>query len=168
MNVLSKVFRASERIGLLPTVGCALAWVVGGVVVARAAASASFLWQVLPLGLAVEFGLFISVGAGALVGLWSIGQHITFRRRGYRVRWTVGNEWLYEERLSSTERRSLPCVRVISGEGYPAPSDVRILPEASWEFEAPLWARGRRSEIIQRIAECFGGDRGANVRFVDA
>jgi hypothetical protein len=168
MNALSKVFRGSERIGFLPTVVCALALLVGGAVLARVAATASILWQLPALGLAVEFGLFIFVGAGALVSLWLIAHHITYRRRGYRVRWTSGNQWLYEERVSSTEARSMPCVRENVAKGYPAASDVRILGEASWDFKAPVWARGRRVEITKRIAECFGGNQGAKVRFLDA
>jgi hypothetical protein len=91
-SALSKVFRASERIGYVPTVVCALAWLVIEAVAAWAAAS--FLWQVPALGVAVEFGLFIFVGVGSLVSFWLITQHITYRRRGYRVRWILGDPCL--------------------------------------------------------------------------
>jgi len=168
MSVLATVFRASERIGFVSTVACAIAWLVCGALLARAAAAASLLWRIPMLGLAVEILLCSVVGIGGLLSFWLIANHIDYLRRGYRVKWTCGNDWLYEERISATEERFLPCVRVIVGKGYPAPSEVRILSEASWDSEAPLWARGRRGEITQRIAQCFGGDRGASIRFLDA
>lgn len=168
MTALATLFRASERIGFAPTVLFALVWFVCGTIAARAAAAASFLWQIPALGLTVELLLFIIIGVGGLVTLWLIAHHVRYWRRGYRMRWTSGNEWLYEERVSGITARSLPCVRIVVGKGYPAPSEVHIISEASWDLGVPPWARGRRGEITQRISECFGGDRGANISFVDA
>ena len=119
------------------------------------------------LGLAVEFVLVAIVGIGGLIGLWLTFDQIDYLRRGYRVRRTSGDNWLYEERVSNRTMRSLPFVRTIIGEGYPAASEVRIPSETYWESEAPHWARGRRAEIGGRIAECFGADRGARIVFVD-
>jgi len=168
MTGLASLFRTSERVGFVPTVLFATAWFLCGTVTACAVAAASFWSQFPLLGLTVELLLFIIVGIGGLVTFWLIANHVQYWRRGYRMRWTAGHEWLYEERVSSSTARSLPCVRMIVGKGYPAPSEVRLISEASWDLAAPLWARGRRTEITRRIAECLGSNRGADIRFVDA
>jgi hypothetical protein len=166
MNALLTVWRGSERIGFVPTVLCAIAWLVCGAIGAREAVAS--LWQTPRLAQIVGIAIATVVGIGGLVSFWLIADHVDYLRRGYRVRWVTGSQWLYEERVSKGAERCLPCVRVILGNGYPAPSEVRIPSEASWESGAPVWAKGRRTEIVQRIAECFGSDRGGDIRFVDA
>jgi hypothetical protein len=164
---LARLFRASERIGFTLTVVCVVGWFVCEVIVIRAVADASLQWQIPMLGLVVEFLLFSLAAISGLVSFWLLAKHIRYVRRGYRVKWTSANEWLYEERVSRIDERTLPYVRVIVGKGYPAPCEISIISAESWDLDAPLWARGRRGEVIQRVSNCHGGDRGGNIRFLD-
>lgn len=116
---------------------------------------------------------------GALLGLeviFAIGtirEVAEFRRRGYRVRLFRGKKYVYEELVVqanvgdrpiwrramswlTTERRRLPFGEPVAG------AVVAEVPnEDRWDEEVPPWARGRRAEILERIAERFGGsDRG--------
>ncbi len=68
------------------------------------------------------------------------------------MRWTSGNEWLYEERVSSITARFLPCVRMIVGKGYSAPSEVRIISGASWD----LWVPPRGQRQTRRDYAAYG------------
>jgi hypothetical protein len=54
-----------------------------------------------------------------------------------------------------------------SGRGYPAPCTLRIPSQVDWESEAPPWARGRRSEIAERIANCHGAMNGGDVQILN-
>ena len=162
MNLLDKVFRGSERIGFVPTVLCVIVWLVFGAIGVRVAGAS--LWPTPKLAYVIVIVIASIIGFGGLVSLWLIAAHVRYLSRGYRVRRVIGNKWLYEERGS--ERR-IPYVCVVLGDGYPADCEVRVPSEASWETEVPYWAHGRRSEIKERIALCFGSDRGAHIRFVD-
>jgi hypothetical protein len=143
----------------------AIAWLVCGAMGTRAAGVA--LWRFPVLAQIVIVGIAVIVGTGGLIGYWLIADHVDYLRRGYRVRWIAGDQWLYEERISHDAERSLPFIRLILGKGYAALCEVRIQSEASWDSEAPPWAKGRRAEIAQRISHCFGGDQGGQIRFVD-
>jgi hypothetical protein len=166
MNLLARVWRLSERVGLVPTLLCAVAWLAAGGLGARAVA-VSLVEHPMLAKLAV--GLIAPIAAiGCLVAFWLIAAHIDYRRRGYRVTCVSGKDWLYEERISAREARCLPYVRVIVGAGYPAPCDIRISGEATWQTEVPSWAQRRRAEITDRIAECHGRKTGVQVRFVDS
>ena len=162
MNLLDTLWKGSDRIGFVPTVVCAIAWLVFGVIVVRVAGAS--LWPTPKLAFVVVIVISTIIGIGGLVSSWLIADHVGYRMRGYRVRWVTGNEWMYEERVSTGTERCLPCVRVVLGYGS---AEVLVPSETSWETRAPLWARGRRSEIMERIALCFGSDRGAQIRFVD-
>jgi hypothetical protein len=162
--VLTRIARASERIGFLPTVICVLSWLVIGAFGVRLMASAP--WRP-SLVVACMIALGALIGAGGLVGFWLIADHVDYIRIGYRVRWLRDDDYLYEERMQGGAVRSLPIVRRIVGEGYPAPSEVHLLSEASWPSDAPQWARGRRAEIADRIARCFGSEQGGEVRFAE-
>jgi hypothetical protein len=131
----------------------------------RAASAA--LWRFPVLAQIVIVSIAAIVGIGGLVSFWLVADHVDYLRRGYRMRWVAGDQWLYDERTSHDEERLLPCVRSILREGYPAPCAVRIPSAASWDSEAPPWAKGRRAEIAQRIAHCFGGDNSGFIHFVD-
>jgi len=104
-----------------------------------------------------------------LCGLWTfwlLGAEIEFVRLGYGIRplppieysrWTIGLKlWVYEEWTAETGMRQLPFVREILGNGYPAPSVVRLPSGNRWETDAPEWARLRRTEIVERICKCAG------------
>ena len=160
------ILRFSRRIGLGPTAGGLLLWLWGGagvaMLVGRALAGISPAWA---LGCSGAIG--VAVGLGGLVSFWLICEHIEFLRRGFRVRWVKDEHWLYEERAPTGEARLLPCERVTTGDGYPAPCDVHIASAFAWNSRMPSWARNRREEILRRIALCFGAERGGAVRFVD-
>ena len=80
MSILATLFRVSERIGFASTVVCAIAWLLCGSILTRGAATASFLWQIPMLGLAVEIILSLVVGIGGLVGFWMIAKHVDYNR----------------------------------------------------------------------------------------
>lgn len=114
--------------------------------------------------------------AGGLVIFWQTAEEIEFWRRGYRVRqlkpreylhWSQGpKQCLYEERTRDGQIQALPFVRMILGDGYPAPCEVCLPREADWDVLMPSWARGRRKEIMTRMHQCFGAGR-SRTRFVD-
>jgi hypothetical protein len=132
------------------------------------------LAQVLVVGVAAIFA------AGGLFLFWVIMDQLEFWRLGYRIRqansksfwgwnWTVGSEQqcVYEERIAAGRIQSLSFMRVVLGDGYPAPCEVHLPKEQDWDAQMPLWARGRRSEVMERMRNCFGGER-SRTRFVDA
>lgn len=108
------------------------------------------------IAVVISIPLFIVTGISSLVGFWLVADRINFRRLGYQVKWIKENDWEYEERSSTSEKRTLTYVREVQGEGYPAPCTIRILDVEDWENSVPKWARGRRSEIIARILDCHG------------
>jgi hypothetical protein len=108
------------------------------------------------------------MGIGGLVGFGIVADLVDYWRRGYRLRWLSGNEWVYEERRAKGSAQSLPFSRVNLGDGYPAACEVSILSEACWEREAPEWAQRRRAEIIKRIAQLSGANDGGHVESKDS
>jgi hypothetical protein len=167
MKIVDPLFRVGERFGFAWTVVCAIAWLACGVYLVRVAAGASLLWRYPALGVTVEVILGTVVAIGGLLAYWLIAGQIGFLRRGYRIRRISGNDYLYEERVPSREKRSLPFMRVVVGKGYPVPSEVFIASETAWELGVPYWAKGRRGEIARRIGEALGANQGASVRFLD-
>lgn len=165
MNLLDAVWRGSDRIGFVPTVLSAIAWLVFGAIGVRVAFSS--LWPTPRLALVVGIVIATIVGIGGLVSFWLIADHLDYVKRGYRVRWVTGNEWMYEERASKGAERRLRYVCVVLGNGDSSTSEVRVPSVAAWEAEVPPWAKDRRSEIVERIGLCFGSDRGAHIRFVE-
>ena len=165
MNLLARVWKASQRIGLVPTVLCSAAWLVAG---GRGAQAVAALLAGYPMLAVLSLSLVAVVtGLGGLAAFWLIADHVEYRKRGYRVRWVSGNRWLYEERASARDLRFLPYVRVILSNGYPAPCEVRIPSDVDWEAEVPFWAQRRRTEISHRIGERHGAHQGGDVRVVD-
>jgi hypothetical protein len=164
---LKHIFKYSRQIGLIPTIGCVLLWLGGGARVALLAGQAVAGW-IPDLAVVVSGAIIMIVGLGVLVSLWLIDDHLRFFRRGFRMRWVKEGHWLYEERAPAGEPRFLPCERVTTGDGYPAPCEVSITSEITWNSHAPSWAWNRRQEILRRIALCFGAEHGGAVRFVDA
>ncbi len=165
MNPFSGVRRVSQRIGFLPTVICAVAWVSCGVAAAATAWDWLHLWP--RLARPVTYGIISVVVIGGLVSCWLIFEHIEYWRLGYRMRKVRGDDWLYDEHVSHGPARLLPCRRKVVGRGYPAQSEIRVMSEASWDTVAPDWARGRRSDILERIALGFGARRGATIVFIE-
>jgi hypothetical protein len=159
------LFRRSQAVGLAPSLLCVIAWVGVGAVVARAGVGA--LWQYPRFAQAFVIVVAIVVAMGGLVGFWIVAAFIHYWRRGYRVRWLTGNDWIYEERRAGGSVERLPFSREIVGDGYPAPCEVHIPSETRWELQAPQWAHGRRAEILEHIAELFGADIGGRVQFRD-
>lgn len=108
------------------------------------------------------------VAHGGLVSFWILTYQLKFRRRGYQIVWLAGNEWAYEERRTDGSIEFVPFFRKFVGEGYPTPCEVHIPSEDRWDRQVPEWAQGRRREILGRIAEQCGADRGGRIQFVDA
>jgi hypothetical protein len=159
------LLRRSEAIGFAPTVLCVIAWFGCGAAGARAGALA--LWEYPRLAEVFVWVVATVEGICGLVAFWIIADHVDYWRRGYRVRWLTGNEYVYEERRADGSVQSLRLSREILADGYPAPCEVSIPSEARWEQQAPQWAQQRRAEIVERIAQLFGADIGGRVQFKD-
>lgn len=161
-RLIRTLWRQSHAIGFSSSIICAIAWIACGGAFVRFGLSALAQSPVLFWFCLIFVSLIIAVGA--LVSFWILMSHIQFRKRGYQVNWLTKDEWVYEERRSDGSVEYLPLSREVTGDGYPAPCSVHIQSEESWDRQAPQWARGRRTEILNRIAEQFGG----RVRFYDA
>jgi hypothetical protein len=158
---MKRLFRLSQKVGLLPTVIGAIICLAVGTYATLAVVD--ILWQFPRIALVVVMSLIIVTGMGGLVMYWLVTDQIEFWQRGYQVKWIDANDWVYEERSAASEERILPYVREVRGQGYPAPCTVRILGPEDWETEAPLWARGRRREIVERIIDCHGANIGGEI-----
>ena len=161
MRVRAQLTRWAEVVvPALYLLGC----IAGGAVVGTAGIRALSLHpnvaQVFIIGVAILCGL------GGLCSFWLFADSVEFVTRGYRVRqlppreywrWRPGPKaWVYEEWESEGRIRRLPFVREVLADGYPAPTRVHLPGEDAWDSQAPAWARGRRAEIVKRIAECAG------------
>ena len=167
MNWLIKIlWRQSHAIGLVPSLLCAITWLACGGFVVRSGVGA--LWQYRELSWVFLILVSLAVASGALVSFWILVSHFEFRRRGYKIKWVTGDEWVYEERRIDGSVECLPFSRKTVGDGYPAPCNVHIQSEKSWERQAPQWAQGRRTEILERIADLSGANAGGRVQFSDA
>src|SRR5208337_930561 len=98
--------RRTEALGLAPSLLLMVAWVGCGAAGARASALA--LWQYPELAQVFVGVIATLVAIGGLVGFWIIAPLVDFRNRGYRVRWLIGNEWVYEERRTDGSMQCLP------------------------------------------------------------
>ena len=166
--------RWREPVGtVVGTVGL-IAWVGLGVLIAGAACAVLEQHAITAHAFVIVIATIFAVGG--LVIFWVTAEQIEFWRLGYRVRqlspkgffhWSQGpKQCVYEERAPSGQIQGLPFVRMILGDGYPAPGEVCLPREEDWDAQMPSWARGRRKEIMQRMNECFGGAR-SRTRFVD-
>lgn len=166
--------RWREPIGTVVSIIGLVAWVGLGIVVSSVADVA--LEKHPTVAWCVVFFIATIVSAGGLVIFWATAAQARFWRRGYRVRqlspkgffhWSPGpKQCVYEERAPDGQIQGLPFVRMILGDGYPAPCEVCLPREEDWEAQMPSWARGRRKEIMERMNECFGAER-SRTRFVE-
>ena len=111
-----------------------------------------------------------SSASWAVFGDWYslrlLADTLEFVLSGYRIRPLPPREyfrstpgpklWVYEERTTNGGIRQMSFMREPPGDGNPSHGIVRIPPAHTWETQAPEWARERRTEIVQRIAECAG------------
>ena len=159
------LFKISEKAGLALTVIGVLVWLVCGAVATIGIGDA--LWQYPRLSFSLAMAGAAVTGFGGIIGYWLVADRIDFWRLGYQVKWLAANAWAYEERSATSEERIIPYLLEAHGQGYPAPCTIRILSQADWEIEAPSWARGRRSEIVERIANCHGAMNRGDVQILN-
>jgi len=162
---MKTLFKLSEKAGLVPTVIGALVWLACGTIATIGIIDT--LRQYPRLAFAVAMTFAVVTGIGGLIGYWLVADRIDFWRLGYHVKWLNANDWVYEERSAKSEERILSYFLEVRGQGYPAPCTIRILSQADWEIEAPSWARGRRSEIVERIANCHGAMNEGDVQILN-
>ena len=160
------LWRQSHAIGLVPSLFCAAAWLTCGVVVVRSGVGALWLYPVLAWGFWIVIGVVVALGG--LVSFWILVSHFEFRRRGYQIRWLTEDEWVDEERRADGSVECMLFSRKSVRDGYPAPCEIHIQSERNWERQAPQWAQGRRTEIVERIADLSGANSGGRVQFIDA
>jgi hypothetical protein len=158
---------AGAIVPALYLLGCMAACVVVGWAGAFALSGYPGVARVFVIGVAILGGL------GGLCSFWSFMDGLEFVGRGYRIRslhsrecgvtsreywgWRLGpNAWAYEEWASEGGIHRLSFVREALDNGYPALTRVHLPGEDAWDSRAPAWARGRRAEIVKRIAECGG------------
>ena len=161
---MKRAFEFGERVGLALSVVLWIAWVVGGA--AAAWHSGKFLAP-HPLGIAVVLLIAGIGGVGGLIGVWVVADLVDFWRLGYRVKPVAGNQWLYQERPSRGSVRSFQFTCDVLGDGFRPPCEVWIPGEAMWQEVVPVWAQGRRGEIVERIANCLGAGGDGRVQFVE-
>jgi hypothetical protein len=163
-------WRAASRV--LLAAACLPAWVGIGAVTAMYLSGRSQPYETWVATLMICF-----IGIGGLVPFWNLRAQIDFYRRGYRIRevpprlylfhWPLGpRPCLFEEMASNGEIRQLPFTRLVLTGGYPAQSEVPLPDSATWDRSVPSWARGRRTEIVERMTECLGGS-GSATRIVE-
>ena len=163
---MNTLFKLSEKAGLVPTAIGVIVWLVGGIWATLAVVNG--LWHFPTLAVVLTISFMVVTSIGGLVGFWLVAERIDFWRLGYQVKPVSGNDWLYEERISRAEIRILSYIRIVRGDVYRAPCTIKILAADDWERDAPLWARGRRNEIVERIANCHGANQGVEVLIEDA
>jgi hypothetical protein len=167
MDRLIKIlWRRSHAIGLVPSLLCAVAWLACGGLFVRSGVGA--LWQYPGLAWTMLIVVGLVVAFGSLISFWILVSHFEFRRRGYQIRWVTEDEWVYEERRADGSVECMPFSRKTIGDGYPAPCSVYIQGEDRWDRQVPQWAQGRRTEILERIADLSGANSGGRVQFSDA
>jgi hypothetical protein len=155
------LFKLSDKVGLVPTIIGIFAWLAFGMWATLAVVNR--LWRFPMLAWVLTISFMVVTGIGGLVGFWLVADRFYFWCFGYQVKPIHVNDWIYEERSSASEIRTLSYIRELRGEGYPAICTIKILDAENWERDAPLWARGRRSEIVERIANCHGAILGVEV-----
>jgi hypothetical protein len=171
MTLLTGVFRASEKAGRVLTCAGVMAWL--GLCAWLLNSTPALLRLPGPLWLRIawiKLAMLMALTLAALSGLvgwWLIASQILYQVRGHRLR-RLGPQWCYEERAAGSTLRVLPLSIEFIGSAYPAERRmcrVGLLSAASWETQAPVWALGRRGEIMQRIARCLGSHVGASILF---
>src|SRR6185437_3734072 len=101
---------------------------------------------------AFVIGVATVCGVGGLCSYWRFADGLEFVGRGYRIRqvrrreywqWSPGPKaWVYEEWASEGTIRSMPFLREVLADEYPAPTRVQLPGEDAWDGHAPAWARG--------------------------
>lgn len=162
MSQLQTKMRAYSRSLLLAVL--LVAWLLGSIA-GLAALSASLRLGPLAIQL-LMLAIGVPAAVGGLVLYWSVADEVAFRRRGYRIRYVArdsGSRWApgsttyaYEELAPDGSHRALHFVRVILETGYPCKSEVLVPEEEAWDARTPSWARGRRSEIVERVLDAAG------------
>jgi len=155
------------------TVGL-IAWVGLGALIEVPAASVAEHHSIISLVLLLVVAIIFATGG--LIIFWMIAEQIDFWRLGYRVRqlspkgsffWSVGpKQCVYEERRRCGQVQRLSFVRIVLGDGYPAPCEVCLPGEEDWDLQMPSWAHGRRKEIMEHMDKCFGAEH-SRTRFID-
>ena len=106
MDWSNVLWRESHKIGLIPSILCAVAWLGCGGLVVRYGVAALWRYEWLAWALLIVLDLVVSLGV--LVSFWILMSHYAFRRRGYQVRWLTGDDWVYEERRADGSTECFP------------------------------------------------------------
>ena len=154
---MNSLFKLSAKVGLVPTAIGLIVWLASGMWATLAVVNG--LWHLPTLAFVLTISFMVVTSIGGLVGFWLVADHFEFWLLGYHVKQISDNDWIYEEQSSAPEIRTLPYIREERGNGYPVPCTIKILAAEDWESELPLWARGRRNEIVERISNCHGANQ---------
>jgi hypothetical protein len=96
---------------------------------------------------------------------WQLAGSFDFAARGYRIQdfdsgafhFSLGtHRCVYEERDAKGKIRMLYFDRMVRESGYPAPSEICLADQNSWDEMVPYWAVGRRQETLNRILKLAG------------
>jgi hypothetical protein len=101
---------------------------------------------------AVYWTIVPAAGLGGLIAFWFLASSVEYMWRGYRVGFRQRRA-CYEERDASGEPRTLAFDWFPLTEGYRPRGVVRLSPVGIWDLDSPVWARGRRDEIVGRITK---------------
>jgi hypothetical protein len=91
-------------------------------------------------------------GFGGLIAFSFLLSRVEFLWRGYQVALRNGGA-CYEERAVSGDQRGIPFEWFPLTEGYRPRGVVGLSRRDTWDLHVPVWARGRRDEIVSRITK---------------
>jgi len=141
-------------------------WIMAAALIARAAPS--LLLNHIRLAEVVVYSAAALGGIGGLLGFWYSATAIEFVMRGYQVCRLSDGQWAYAERKPDGAVAHLRIGYKPLADIYRPPCEVHVPSAAQWDSATPIWARGRREEILRNIARGMGIEAGREIRFVDA
>lgn len=147
-----------------------VAWLAGGIAILLAIPV--MLWSYPRVAVIVVSALAFIVAIAWLVHFYWLMGRLEFRRRGYRIMpahvtdflfWPRGPQQVVYEEFSAEGRvQRLHFVGQIVSDETPNRCEVHLPSPERWDSKVPLWARGRRTEIVARIDAT-----GPRTQFVD-
>jgi hypothetical protein len=106
----------------------------------------------LATGSLVEGLIVGAITVLAFRAFWRVSQRKReLLKRGYFAGRRVGTHWVYEE-LQGKEIVAIELLLDYMGRGE---YELHVPGEQDWLSKMPAWARGRRTEIIERLAIVF-------------
>jgi hypothetical protein len=118
---------------------------------ARMLLAVLLLWVVATAGVMEVRRPVVLILLGVIVAAFFLAR-LSVARRGYRVDAHREDRIVYEESNGWFGLRRM----VFDGDTGPRHRLIYVPKPATWDAETPVWAHGRRSEILRRLQEACG------------